>query len=298
MAHSERWTRGGRFFWRRCAGGCRRGGAARGGGWLVLMLSLFGPPVFGAGASVSALGYLERTADKGALYLPPSAVDPRFTMALYVNAAGAGSFAQRMWVLQRAGVGEPWALAVWDADYWAGRGLAADQTPPYSWPVSTGRKYRGDDRSGPTPLGVYAIDERPGRVKRGYYAPGMVHALFIDYHYSGGRRSGVAFHGTTPSRYALLGKIDSHGCIRMTQDNARTLLDRLQGEDGVLEPEMRWGSVPRFWQRERGGGRYGYRKDGQTYPADSAAAEALTKTGYRAITVIFKDSTVIQDDDA
>lgn len=247
---------------------------------------------------LSSLEYLGRTDDKNELYIPPDRIDPRFTLALYVNAGGAGEGAQRMWVLQRSELGGPWELATWDRDYWGERELPNDAIPPYSWPVSTGRKYPGDERSGPTPLGVYAIDERPNRVKRGYTAPGMVHSMFIDYHYSGGRRSGVAFHGTTPNRYRRLGRIDSHGCIRMTQENALMLLDRLQGVDGVLDEELRWGVVPRFWTRERGGNRYGYRKDGLVHSvaqggarqdADEPGPIALTKTGYRAVAVIFKE---------
>jgi len=94
----------------------------------------------------------------------------------------------------------------------------------------------------------------------------------------------------------------------MTQSNARALLDRLQGRDGVLNKELRLGEIPRFWTHQRGGSRYGYTRDGTlhlTAEANEAAPTppsanvslnsadesktVLTKTGYRAIAVIFRD---------
>ena len=250
------------------------------------------------GLDYTGLDYLEDTAGKEAPYLPPSRIDPRFMVAFYVNTAGSGPNAQHMWVLQRTELGGPWQLALWDRDYWAREGLAEGQTPPYSWPVSTGRKYPGDAKSGPTPRGVFALDERPYRMARGYTIEGMINVLYIDFHYPGGRRSGVAFHGTTHGRYGRLGTIASHGCIRMTQPNALALIDRLQGRDGVLPEAMRWGEVPRFWTQEQGGNRFGFTRDGTPHPlgdieaAGSAPADppaVLTKTGYRAVAVIFRD---------
>ena len=254
------------------------------------------------------LRYLEDVRTKRAPYMAPSEIDPRFTIAFYVNAKGSGPNAQRMWVLQRKKLGGPWQLAIWDQRYWRRRGLPAGLTPPYSWPVSTGRKYVGDRKSGPTPRGIFALDERRYRIARGYSSPGMINVMYIDYHYSSGRRSGVAFHGTTRSRYKRLGRIDSHGCIRMTQSNARALLDRLQGRDGVLSKELRLGEVPRFWTHQRSGNRFGYKRDGTLHfkavaskspstvtrtdvslPGAHAPKPVLTKTGYRAIAIIFRD---------
>ena len=275
---------------------------------LLLGISGFSGPAY-AGA---ALDYLEGLKGKSARYLAPSQVDPRYMMALYVNAANRGPNRQRMWVLQRDKPGGPWRLGMWDKAYWKKRGarkynVKPGQEPPFSWLVSTGRKYRGDRRSGPTPLGVYSIDERRWRVHTGYHSKGMIHVLFIDYHYSSGRRSGVAFHGTTRSKYWKLGRIDSHGCIRMHQRNALGLVRRVMGRDGVLTKDQRWGDVPRFWKAERrNGARYGYFRDGRTHfaptallleggsgnPAvllDAKHAPVLTKTGYRVLTVIFKD---------
>ncbi|MEM1306370.1 MAG: L,D-transpeptidase [Pseudomonadota bacterium] len=248
----------------------------------------------------SALTYLEGLKGKKK-FRAPSEIDDRYTLAFYVNVAARGPRAQRMWVLQRDKIGGPWRLAMHDTAYWKRRGLPGSMTPTYSWPVSTGRKYRGDNRSGPTPQGVFAMDERRYRTTRGYHAPGMINAMFIDLHYSSGRASGVAFHGTTRSMYRRLGRIDSHGCIRMTQANARAVLNRMQGRDGVLDEAMRWGEVPRFWRRGGKGTRRGYVRDGTILrrASDSGASTAangtsdggdvLTKTGYRAIAVMFWD---------
>ncbi|MGI9520757.1 MAG: L,D-transpeptidase, partial [Hyphomicrobiaceae bacterium] len=224
---------------------------------------------------------------------------------LYVNAIGRGKFSQRMWVLQRDHIGGNWKLGLWDTQYWGQKNFPIGLTPPYSWLVSTGRKYPGDKRSGPTPIGVFSLDERRYRLARGYASPGMINVVYIDLHYTGGRRSGVAFHGTTYSRYRRLGSIDSHGCIRMTQKNALAVLNRLQGRDGVLSKELRWGDVPRYWRSQRGSTRYGYTRSGVAWPVNeeqnsspnehgplneaAPLPRVLTKTGYRAIAIIFQD---------
>ncbi len=257
-----------------------------------------------------ALYYLEKVGRTRKYYVRPSDIDPRFTIALYVNVANRGPMAQRMWVLQRDELGADWKLGLWDERYWKPRLAGTDARPSFSWKISSGRKYPGDDRSGPTLSGVFTLDERKGRTRFGYTAPGMINVMYIDYHYRSGRRSGIAFHGTTNGRYRLLGRPDSHGCIRMTKRNARALLSRLRGRDGVLSDDLRWGRVPRFWKRQSGRNRYGYTRDGSfhlarrkkpTPPAgktrlvkasfkpDNTEAAPLTKTGYRAIVVFFRD---------
>jgi L,D-transpeptidase catalytic domain len=267
-----------------------------------------------------ALSYLEGLKASNERYKAPSELDPRYTIALYVNAATEGPNRQRMWVLQRDAIGGEWRLALWDEAHWRKADLGDNAVPSYSWPVSTGRYYRGDKFSGPTPTGVFALDERKGRYGRGTSAPGMTHTMYIDLHYTSGRRSGVAFHGTTTGRYRRLGRADSHGCIRMKKKNALAVLNRITGRDEALPEAMRWGEVPRFWTHERGGRRWGYTRDGTPHPVappmaqddevrDGAAngdgllqtiavredadpqdpSDVLTKTGFRAIAVIFED---------
>jgi hypothetical protein len=271
------------------------------------------------------LVYLEGLKGSNERYKAPSELDPRYTIALYVNAATRGPWRQRMWVLQRDGIGGAWRLSLWDKKHWRKAKFSGGETPPYSWLVSTGRGYRGQKFTGPTPTGVFALDERKWRYGRGYTAPGMVHTMYIDFHYSSGRRSGVAFHGTTTRRYRRLGTNDSHGCIRMKKKNALAMYNRITGRDGVLDKGERWGEVPRYWKEQRGAKRWRYTRDGTPHPVEApvedvalvevgaplpageimaaAAAEALpagagdaspnadvlTKTGFRAIAVIFKD---------
>ena len=278
----------------------------------ALLLALVTALISPAASAGEAIAYLESLKGKSAPYIAPSDIDPRFTMALYVNVATKGANKQRMWMLERESLGSGWRLSMWDEAHWKKAKLAAGEAPPYSWPVSSGRGYPGDKKSGPTPPGVYGIDERKGRYGYGWMQDGMINVLHIDYHYAGGRMSGVAFHGTTAGRYRRLGTNDSHGCIRMHQKNALRVLDRLTGRDKALAEDMRWGEIPRFWRAEKGRTRMGYVRDGSylselpdavaemAHPSEvafvseaEAAAPApgdiLVKTGFRALAVIFMD---------
>jgi hypothetical protein len=264
----------------------------------------------------AALTYLESLDGKTKDYVAPSKLDGRFNLALYVNAKGRGPNAQRMWVLQRDPADGKLKLAMWDKKWWRSKTakrkykVEPGQEPPFSWLVSTGYRWPGNRKSGPTSLGVFAMDERKGRTQRGWHTRGMIHVMYIDYHYRSGRRSGIAFHGTTPGKYRRLGRIASHGCIRMHQGNALSLLKRMRGWDKVLTEGQRWGEVPRFWRRQKYSNRYGYVRDGSLLRPEVKVAEAapveldggvkvstdavppsnvLTKTGYRAVAVIFKD---------
>lgn len=271
--------------------------------------------VSGAARADEAVAYLDNIKGQPSPYLAPSDIDPRFTTAIYVNVATRGPTRQRMWVLHRDRIGGSWRLGMWDKRHWkrkAKRAKVDHLTPMYSWPISSGRYYRGDRRSGPTPPGIYGLDERRWRYGRGWLTYGMRHVMHIDYHYSGGRVSGVAFHGTNTFRYRRLGRADSHGCIRMRQDVALAFMNRITGKDGVLSEDLRWGDVPRFWRGERGRRRYGYKRDGSLllqgaykglqvasvdWPVvvDAAARpprelkpKVLTKKGFRAIVIFFK----------
>lgn len=241
----------------------------------------------------TGIGYLEGLGRPGALaegmaYLPPSRIDAAYSHVIYINTALSGAAAQRMWILERAseGTATGWKLALWDAEYWAGKG-----DPYYSWPVSTGRHYRGDNRSGPTPLGIFNVDDRGYRHVRGWGAPGMYNSIFIDLHYSGGRASGVAMHGTTRSKYSLLGRADSHGCIRMEQPNADAVWTLFHGAGRPGQDSPLWSAaVPRFFTSEPAqdwSPRWNYVRDG-TFLRDDAG-NRLTKPGYSALFVIFRD---------
>lgn len=256
-------------------------------------------------------------------FLAPSQVDWRYETVIYVNLATSGKTAQRMWVLHRdhdqdsasaqnsansntgdaiqtliATAGDslpehdqsaqptaaPWRIGMWDKAFWDKRG----EVPTYSWLISSGRKYPGDKFSGPTPTGVFNLDERRGRQKLGYYSAGMYDAMFIDLHYSSGRRSGVALHGTTSSKYRLLGRADSHGCIRMHRRNSRALFDRVLGRDGVMSEQQIKGEVPRFFRTSPSASvRLGYNRQGELIYSDEG--DLLTKDGFRTLIVMFKD---------
>jgi hypothetical protein len=268
-------------------------------------------------AANSELGmdYLENlTPRKGVAFIKPSEVHSSYQMIIYINTATSGDGRQKMWVLERDNSGEattshtgltangtviddqprqPWRLALWDKKFWKKKGWTeVEAIPPYSWPVSTGRKYAGDGRSGPTPLGIFNIDDRKYRHKKGWYAPGMIHAMFIDLHYKSGRRSGVAMHGTTSGKYRLLGRADSHGCIRMHQTNALSLFKRVHGEKSkknLSEANPLWGTMPRYFKNQSSDQkrRTAYVRDGSYLVSEEG--ELLTKDGLQILMVHFRD---------
>lgn len=239
------------------------------------------------------ISYLESLGQPGALnpkvaYIPPSRIDPLYSHVVYVNAAASGPAAQRMWVLERSGA--DWQVALWDQDYWAEKGVT--ERPPYSWPVSTGRKYRGEKRSGPTPLGIFNADDRSHRHRKGWGSPGMYNSIYIDLHYSGGRASGVAIHGTTRNQYRKLGRIDSHGCVRMHQSNADQLWNVFHagGKRAAGENSPIWSEVPRYFKstpKRDSSTRWNYVRDGSFLYDENG--ERLTKPGYSALFVFYRD---------
>ncbi len=93
--------------------------------------------------------------------------------------------------------------------------VAVDGMDLATWPVSTARRgYR-------TPLGNY----KPYSLERMHYsslyedAP-MPYSIFF--------RSGYAIHGTLEVRN--LGRPVSHGCVRLSPDNARSLFELVQSQ--------------------------------------------------------------------
>lgn len=235
------------------------------------------------------LGYLEALAAEGALapgmaYLPPSALHPAYSHAFYVNASHSGPGMQKLWAIARDGSG--WRLALHDAAYWEARGEA----PQWSWPVSTGVQRAGNPPYILTPPGIYNVDERRARQYMGWGSPGMYAPVYIDYHYASGRISSVALHGTDRINYRHLGERASHGCVRMTQENASQIRDLLHPGRAVGADSPLWGEVPRYFRstpRDSLAARTGYVRDGSLLVDE--AGQVLTKMGYRALIVIFRD---------
>jgi len=236
--------------------------------------------------------YLENLGKPGAInpkvaFIPPSKIDAAYSHVIYVNTATNSKGGQKMWVIERAGAG--WKLALWDEKYWAKKGV--EGTPPYSWLVSTGRHYPGEKRAGPTPLGIFNVDDRASRHRRGWGSPGMYNSIYIDLHYGGGRISGVAMHGTTGGMYKRLGRADSHGCVRMTQGNAEQVWKMFHPSDKPGANSPLWSeAVPRYFKTEPNqtrNPRYGYVRDGSILT--NASGERLTKPGYSALFVYFRD---------
>jgi hypothetical protein len=91
--------------------------------------------------------------------------------------------------------------------------VLVDGTSRYNWAVSTGAKRYT------TPSGVYKPEwlARKWRSKQYGNAP-MPHSIFF--------HDGYAIHGTT--ELARLGKIASHGCVRLHPDNAAKLFELVQ----------------------------------------------------------------------
>ena len=96
--------------------------------------------------------------------------------------------------------------------------VVVDGAAIYSWPVSTART--GYE----TPAGSYFVQ----RMERMWYsrkydnAP-MPHALFFE--------GGLAIHATSASRQ--LGRPASHGCVRLSPSNARTLFELVREHGGA-----------------------------------------------------------------
>ena len=253
------------------------------------------------------IAYLEGLAAPGALptnmaFLPPSKIDAAYSHVIYVNTAIRGTGAQKMWVLERR-PSDPhgWALALWDQEFWDKNGLERGKAPPYSWTVSTGRVYPGDRRSGPTPVGIFNMDDRRTRHRPGWGSRGMYNSIYIDLHYSSGRASGIAMHGTTKGLYRRLGRADSHGCIRMTQKNSQLVWDMFHPGNVKGEKSPYWGQVPRYFKSTPKSGysaRYGYVRDGSflySTPAGNnedqtvQVSQRLSKAGYTSLFVFFRD---------
>ena len=141
-----------------------------------------------------------------------------FDLFLYVSKAKSdrGEWAQRMFVLAKP------------------KEQREAFTLLYDWPVSTGREELMPAPSGKmlatdTPQGVFKLDR--DRFHRDYtsrqWQSPMPYAMFFDWR-TEGRTSGLAIHGTDEEGAKTLGERASHGCIRLSPENARALFELIQ----------------------------------------------------------------------
>lgn len=158
-----------------------------------------------------------------------------FDLFLYVSKAtpDKGEWAQRMFVLAKQ----------------------REQTFEllHNWKVSTGREEPMPSPTGKmlgtdTPQGLFKLDR--GRsyedyTSRQWQSP-MPFAMFFDWRIDG-RPSGLALHGTDAQGEKELGTRASHGCIRLSTDNARTLFhlirDNYRGRVPVFQINPETGTM-------------------------------------------------------
>jgi lipoprotein-anchoring transpeptidase ErfK/SrfK len=165
----------------------------------------------------------------------PNEVFPYFDLYLYVSKAtpDKGPWGQRMFVMAK----QP------------------DQTFKllHTWLVSTGKEEQMVSPSGRklgtnTPEGMFKLDR--GRFHADYtsrqWRSPMPHAMFFDWQIDG-RTSGLAIHGSDDNGAKELGNRASHGCIRLSADNARTLFELIQanykGRVPVFSVDQRTGTM-------------------------------------------------------
>lgn len=149
-----------------------------------------------------------------------------FDLFLYVSKAtpDKGAWAQRMFVLAKQ-QGQTFTLI-------------------HNWPVSTGREEVLESPSGrmlgtDTPQGMFKLDR--GRFHKDYtsrqWDSPMPYAMFFDWQIEG-RTSGLAIHGSDAEGEKELGRRASHGCVRLSAENARILFELIR--------DNYHGRVPRF----------------------------------------------------
>ncbi len=157
----------------------------------------------------------------------PQEVLEYFDLFLYVSKAtpDKGAWAQKMFVLAKQE----------DRVYQL----------QYSWAVSTGLEEEVMSPSGKklgthTPEGIFKLDR--GRSYEDYtsrqWKSPMPYAMFFDWR-TEGRQSGLALHGSAPEGEKDLGKRASHGCIRLSTENARTLFQLITTKYRGRVPEFR-----------------------------------------------------------
>lgn len=146
----------------------------------------------------------------------PSDLFPYFDLYLYVSKStpDKGPWAQRMFVMAK----QP----------------NQSFTLLHTWLVSTGKEEQMVSPSGRTlgthtPDGMFKLDR--GRFYKDYtsrqWKSPMPNAMFFDWQIEG-RPSGLAIHGSDDNGAKELGNRASHGCIRLSAANAKTLFELIQ----------------------------------------------------------------------
>lgn len=146
----------------------------------------------------------------------PTELFSYFDLYIYVSKAtpDKGPWAQRMFVLAKQ-PNQSFSLL-------------------HTWLVSTGKEVQMVSPSGRmlgthTPDGMFKLDRGrfyPDYTSRQWQSP-MPHAMFFDWQIEG-RTSGLAIHGSDDKGAQELGNRASHGCIRLSAANARTLFELIQ----------------------------------------------------------------------
>lgn len=157
----------------------------------------------------------------------PQEVLEYFDLFLYVSKAtpDKGTWAQKMFVLAKT-EGHVYQLK-------------------HNWPVSTGMEEPVMSPSGKklgthTPEGVFKLDRYRSYqdyTSRQWKSP-MPYAIFFDWQ-TQGRPSGLAIHGSDSKGEQDLGKRASHGCIRLSTENARILFEMITTQYKGRVPKFR-----------------------------------------------------------
>lgn len=169
------------------------------------------PPIDAAALAQQSGDVAQRLRDQ-----VPAELFPYFDEFLYVSKAGAGAWAQHLYMFHKSADGE----------------LVYEQ----AFPVSTGREQQ-EKYFTSTPTGMFELD--PDRFDRVHFShrwhgAAMPWAMFLDYTIHG-HATGIAMHSAEGHGYEL-GHRASGGCIRLPREKAEELFNRFQAEERGLVP--------------------------------------------------------------
>jgi hypothetical protein len=195
--------------------------------------------------------------------LPPQ-LYANFDLFIYVNKAEQGPWAQHLYAFSKPSSASPNPEMI----------LMLDA------PVSTGRETierakDGQRVSTGTPVGFYELD--PDRFETGHrsrqWLEDMPNAMFFDWD-NNGARSGLAIHGVTDAAsIAALGHRASAGCVQLSLDASRLLMDLVRDD---FE-----GTVPVLAHDKK---KHTTSTTGEF--ARDAKGQIVTAHGYRALVII------------